>query len=638
MSVLSDGPRRHTRRVGRRAAGGSARAALVAMLVVAGLLSVGSSPALAAPTARAYVTNQGADSVSVIDTATNTVIATIPVGSGPRAVAVSPDGTRAYVTNLASATVSVIDTATNTVIATIPVGSGPRAVAVSPDGARAYVANQGPYTVSVIDTATNTVIETIPVGNQPSSVAVSPDGTRAYVANPGSATVSVIDTATNTVIATIAVGSSPQWVAVSPDGTRAYVASPGAGTVSVIDTATSTVTATIPVGSSPRVVAVSPDGTRAYVANFGSGTVSVIDTATSTVIATILAGSQPQEVAVSPDGSRAYVTNVSSGTVSVIDTATNTVIATIAVGISPFGIAVGVVDIDAPTVTITSPADGAMYTQGQSVIAHYACADEPGGSGLDSCAGTVADGAAISTATLGAHAFSVTATDEAGHKTTQTATYTVQAAPPSATYGDEVAGDGPLVWYRLGEGSAQPLVDSAHAKNGACVNGVTFGLPGAVGGANTARGFDGRAAYCYANGITAPTAAYTIEGWMKLSAPKAGTIAEHGSSASIYVTTSGYCMKNAWEGMCWPSAPTVGVWHHVAASWSTSDKVARLYVDGVLRMSAVNGAKPSGASTFYVGYGQNAPWFTGSIDEVAYYPTRLSDARVVAHYHAGCGC
>jgi hypothetical protein len=104
------------------------------------------------------------------------------------------------------------------------------------------------------------------------------------------------------------------------------------------------------------------------------------------------------------------------------------------------------------------------------------------------------------------------------------------------------------------------------------------------------------------------------------------------------VTASGYCMRNAWEGMCWPSAPTVGVWHYVAASWAASDRVAKLYVDGVLRVSAVNGAKPSGSSTFYVGYGQNAPWFTGSIDEVAYYATRLSDARVAAHYSAGCGC
>jgi YVTN family beta-propeller protein len=70
--------------------------------------------------------------VAVIDTATNTVVATIPVGSGPIGVAIRPDGARVYVTNDNSDTVSVIDTTTNTVVATIPVGSGPVAVAITP--------------------------------------------------------------------------------------------------------------------------------------------------------------------------------------------------------------------------------------------------------------------------------------------------------------------------------------------------------------------------------------------------------------------------------------------------------------------------------------------------------------------------
>src|SRR5215470_13501306 len=79
----------------------------------------------------AYITNQTSNTVSVIDTATNAVSATIPVGLPPpqicgpicdMAVAVSPDGSKIYVTNSFSSsnTVSVIDTATNTVSATIP--------------------------------------------------------------------------------------------------------------------------------------------------------------------------------------------------------------------------------------------------------------------------------------------------------------------------------------------------------------------------------------------------------------------------------------------------------------------------------------------------------------------------------------
>jgi len=67
----------------------------------------------------------------VIDTATNTVVATIGVGSAPMGIAVTPDGKHAYVANFNSASVSVIDTATNAV-ATVPVGIHPLAVGIIP--------------------------------------------------------------------------------------------------------------------------------------------------------------------------------------------------------------------------------------------------------------------------------------------------------------------------------------------------------------------------------------------------------------------------------------------------------------------------------------------------------------------------
>jgi YVTN family beta-propeller protein len=57
-------------------------------------------------------------------------VATIPVGIRPQGVTVNPAGTRAYVTNEESHSVSVIDTASNTVAATIPVFGGPFGVAV----------------------------------------------------------------------------------------------------------------------------------------------------------------------------------------------------------------------------------------------------------------------------------------------------------------------------------------------------------------------------------------------------------------------------------------------------------------------------------------------------------------------------
>ena len=108
-------------------------------------------------------------------------VATIAVGGGPGSVAVNPAGTRAYVTNSGSDTVSVVDTATNTVVATPPVGDASGAVAINPAGTRVYVT--GSDTLSVIDTTTNNVVATIAVGEDPTAVAFNPAGARVYVTN-----------------------------------------------------------------------------------------------------------------------------------------------------------------------------------------------------------------------------------------------------------------------------------------------------------------------------------------------------------------------------------------------------------------------------------------------------------------------
>ena len=65
----------------------------------------------------------------------NTVVATVNVGSFPVEVALSPNGKRLYVANFFDNSVSVVDTATNTVVTTIDVGSGPQGIAITPDGA-----------------------------------------------------------------------------------------------------------------------------------------------------------------------------------------------------------------------------------------------------------------------------------------------------------------------------------------------------------------------------------------------------------------------------------------------------------------------------------------------------------------------
>lgn len=100
-------------------------------------------------------------------------------------------------------TIYVINTVTNTVAATITVGTFPNAVCVSPDGSLIYVANENSDNISVISTATNTVIATFPAGQNPYDLTLSPDGMLLYVTNSGSASVSVFNTSTYATVATI---------------------------------------------------------------------------------------------------------------------------------------------------------------------------------------------------------------------------------------------------------------------------------------------------------------------------------------------------------------------------------------------------------------------------------------------------
>lgn len=276
----------------------------------------------------AYINNFGDNgNISVIDTATNTQIATLPREiANPDAVAVTSDGTKVYVTggftNLGI--IYEINTAINKVNKTVYTGNVMYRVAVNREGTKVYATDYFYARVYIWDTATNNVTE-VPVGSGPLGVAVNQDETKVYVANKYSANVSVIDTATNNVT-DVHVGNSPVGVAVSYDGTKVYVAN-SVNNVSVIDTATNNVT-NIPLRYNSHDVAVSSDGTKVYVTGgVQNGFVAVIDTSTNNVT-DVPVGSNPQGVAVTSDGTKVYVVNEGNGTdgfLSVIDTATNNV-------------------------------------------------------------------------------------------------------------------------------------------------------------------------------------------------------------------------------------------------------------------------------------------------------------------------
>jgi len=274
-----------------------------------------------------YVT--GANGVSVIDTLSNTIVATIPTGSQAQGITSMPDGSRAYSSD--SNRVFVLNLTNNSVVTTIPVDNGPVIPAISNDGSRLYVTNNGSSSVSVIDTATETVIETITSVPYPWGVAVSPDSSRIAVTLYWNSAVSIFDTSDYTKVTDITVGTNPEGVIYHPDGSKLYVANLASSSISVINTATNAIIQTIPVGSqqgnNPVQLTFNANATRLYVANDISHTASEIDVATDSVLRSFSVGSGPRDVEVV--NQYLYVTNSGSNSVSVVDLNTGTTIKTI---------------------------------------------------------------------------------------------------------------------------------------------------------------------------------------------------------------------------------------------------------------------------------------------------------------------
>jgi YVTN family beta-propeller protein len=298
-----------------------------------------------------YVANFRSNTVSVIDSDTNTVIKNIHVRDGPRFIEALTGGSAVYVANFRSNTVSVIDSDTNTVVKNITVGDRPRFVEALA-GEAIYVANSGSNTVSVINPANNTVIKNIEVGANPSSI--HRYGNTIFIANSDSNTVSVINPANNTVIKNITVGAYP--ISITTSMNAVYVANSESNTVSVINPANNTVIKNITVGASPG--SIYGFGDTIYVANGESNTVSVINQANNTVIKNIEVGANPGSIY--GFGDTIYVANSDSNTISVINPANNTVIKNIEVGANPgsiygFGDTIYVANSDSNTISVIYP-------------------------------------------------------------------------------------------------------------------------------------------------------------------------------------------------------------------------------------------------------------------------------------------
>jgi YVTN family beta-propeller protein len=370
----------------------------------------------------AYVPVFNQNYIQPFDTVTDTLLPTINMGHGQRAVALSPDDNTLYWTNQAGS-MGYLNFVTNASNQNVGFGGGsdPNAIAVTPNGLTAYVADEGGSKVVPFNAITDSTGSTIGMPSGPNDLAVTPDGTKLFVTVPGSNVVEVVSTSTNATIATVSI-SDPYAIAITPNGTTAWVTSYSNGVIYPIDTATLFVGKAITVGSEPDAIAISPDGAQMLVANYGSNSVTPINLKTMTPSTALSVDQGPTSIAITPDGADAFVTDASSGTVNPIALgATDSVKPSFSVGGTAYDIAISPDQAPVAQLSVTPGAAGSPSTFDSSAstvkfgtIVKYAWSFGDG-------ATAVTETPTITHTYLspGTYLASVTETDSAGTSTTQ---------------------------------------------------------------------------------------------------------------------------------------------------------------------------------------------------------------------------
>ena len=315
------------------------------------LALAGSLLALAATAApKAWVGNFKDDTVSVIDTGSNTVVATVPVAKGPHGMAVAASGSPLYVSSDGASVVNVIDAASDKVTSTIEVGRSPHGLALTPDGRFLLVGVYGEDKVVFVDTATRAIVGMAGVA-KPHTIAMRPDGKVAYVASqqPGAFALAAIDIASRSVARSIPLDKAPRDLEFGADSKLLYFTQAGLDAVQVLDSASDNIVASIPTGASPHIAMQARGAAFGTVVVQGPGELMLFDPATRKAVRSIAVGKQPHWMAPADGGKTFYVSNEGSNDVTVVDIARGTT-KTIAVG-------------NAPRKVVVQPAEGATGTK-----------------------------------------------------------------------------------------------------------------------------------------------------------------------------------------------------------------------------------------------------------------------------------
>ena len=298
----------------------------------------------------------------IVDPASLTIVARVPVGNNPHEVAVSDDGKTAYISNYGGATIAVVDLTTQKPLAPIDLGAlrAPHGLVFA--GGKLYFTAEGAKVVGRYDPSTQKIDWVVGTGqNRTHMVIVSNDLKTVFTSNVSSATVSIIEQGAAQGPgpgrgpggpSPGGRGGAPDWNVtntpgargsegfdLSPDCKELWVANAQDKTVSIIDVSSKKVIQTIPSTGSANRLKITPDGKYVFVSDLSGNDLLVVDAATRKEHKRITLPASSEGLLMSPDGLHAYTTLNSRDAVAVIDLKTMTVTGEVKTGRGPDGLA-----------------------------------------------------------------------------------------------------------------------------------------------------------------------------------------------------------------------------------------------------------------------------------------------------------
>jgi YVTN family beta-propeller protein len=302
---------------------------------------------------RVYAAEQFSNTVSVTDPASNTLLGVIQLGDPQpgnlsplyhgqvlvHGMGYSPDHRTLAVVSIGTNSVSFIDTATNTVKHVTYVGRAPHEAFFTPDGNEVWVTVRGEDYVAVLDGHNFAEKTRIKVPAGPGMQIFSPDGKYGYVCSSFNPETDIITVADHKIVGKVAQASPfcPN-IAASPDGSQVWFTLKDTGKTQVFGAKPPfALLKTMDTGPISNHVnfARNAKGSFAYITIGGLNQVKVFRTDTFEQVATIPVGNLPHGIWPSGDGTRIYVGLENADALAVIDTLANKVVATIPIGQAP---------------------------------------------------------------------------------------------------------------------------------------------------------------------------------------------------------------------------------------------------------------------------------------------------------------